>query len=59
MELLLCKFEVHSWYQDGMVLRRAFLDDDEVIVCRAHPAEGATIITVEVERKGSLTVCQI
>ena len=48
------KFEVHSWHQNGFVLRRACSDDDEVMVIRVHPEEACTVLTIEVERKGSI-----
>lgn len=52
--MIAMKFEEHSSYQNGMVLRRSCTDDDDVIVCRVHPEEGATILTIEVERKGGI-----
>ena len=52
--MIAMKFEVHSSYQNGMVLRRSCTDDDDVIVCRFHPEEGATILTIQVERKGGI-----
>ena len=44
--MIAMKFEVRSWYQHGMVLRRSCTHDDEVIVCRVHPEEGATVLWI-------------
>lgn len=47
------KFEVHSWWNHGFVLRRSCASSDEVLCCRVAPEEPSTVLTVEVTRQAA------